>query len=302
MEQIIIDHIDTSSYYVVFDELDEDYRNYWEEDAQGKYTALITSLFKATSNVRRVFADRSIKIFPIVFLRDDIYELLSDPDKNKWEDQKIALNWKRDKIKHMLGFRIARSFDPETTSFNFDRNFYRVFQHSVVPTKSKNVETFDFIYKLTHSRPRDFVRYLRDCAKSSIEQGHRLITSDTIRGIDSEYSNHLRQELINEICGIVPDINKVLATIGATHNQRFQPDRFRELITAYLNSDEADAHTKALGEMGLTKVLFHFSVIGNAPRRADPKPIYKYQREYLTLNPNETVVVHRGLLRTLGLT
>ncbi|KFG90780.1 putative ATPase [Sphingobium herbicidovorans NBRC 16415] len=302
MEKIITDHVDGSKYYVVFDELDEDYRNYWEEDSRSKYISLVTSLFKAVSNVKRVFSERNIGIHPIVFLRDDIYELLSDPDKNKWEDQKISLNWKREKIKHMLGFRISRSFDEHSDYFNFDIMFPRILQHKTVNLNSNRiVNVFDFIYELTHSRPRDFVRFLRDCAKSSIEQGHKLITSDTVRGIDSEYSNHLRQELINEVSGVIPDINNILSVIGATHNQRFSPDKFIELIENYAKSNDCDNYTKNLGPLYIAKILFHFSIIGNAPRSSGNRPVYKFQREYLTLNNNEPIVVHRGLLRTLGL-
>lgn len=104
MEQIILEHVDDSKYFIVFDELDEDYRNYWDDENRDRYVPLILSLFKAVSNVRRVLANARAKILPIVFLRDDIYELLTDPDKNKWEDNKIHLNWKAEKIKQMLGF------------------------------------------------------------------------------------------------------------------------------------------------------------------------------------------------------
>jgi hypothetical protein len=302
MEQIILQYGDDSKYFVVFDELDEDYRNYWAEETQDQYIALITSLFKATSNVRRIFSLAKANVYPIVFLRDDIYELLSDPDKNKWEDQKISLNWKREKIKALIGFRIARSFDPSAADFSFERNFDRIMQHETVRTLKKEVDVFDFIYGLTHSRPRDFVRYLRECAKSSREQGHRYITRDTIRGIDAEYSNHMRQELINEINGILPDINQIFVKIGATHNQRFPSQKFFEIIDEHLHSAEASPHSKALGMTGVIRVLFHFSVVGNAPRGMGSRPVYKYQREYLKVNPNEPFVVHRGLLRTLGLT
>ncbi|WP_193051488.1 hypothetical protein [Pseudoalteromonas undina] len=55
-------------------------------ESHKKYTELLTSLFKAVQDVRSIF--RHSNVFPIVFLRDDIYDILQDPDKGKWTDYK----------------------------------------------------------------------------------------------------------------------------------------------------------------------------------------------------------------------
>lgn len=301
MEQLIVRNIDGSKYFIVFDELDEDYRNYWDKDIRTRYLSLITSLLKATSNVRRVFSDHDCNIFPIVFLRDDIYELLSDPDKNKWEDNLINLSWKRAEIKNMLAFRIARSRDPNAENFAFDKEWSNLFQHELMgPKKRKPQSIFDHIMSLTHSRPRDFVRILKDAAKSSLEQGHKKITIDTIKGVDSSYSDKFREELVNEIDGVIPDITNLLAHFGATHKQRHPYPQFIMHIEEYQGTEDCDEQTKKLSAPAIAKILFHFSIVGNANRRNN-KPIYKYQRTHLTINPSEPVVFHRGLLKTMGL-
>lgn len=303
MEQLITRNIDNSSYFIVFDELDEDYRNYWDESSRFRYLSLITSLMKSVSNVRRVFADHNCNIKPIVFLRDDIYELLSDPDKNKWEDHKVNLSWKKEDLKRMLAFRIARSRDPNASVFDFEREWGELFSTFRMPVgspKSKNTLTsFDYINELTHSRPRDMVRFLRDAARSSIGQGHRFVNSDTIRGVDGDFSNHFREELVNEIGGLIPDINLLLAHLGATHKQRYRYDDFIAHLEAYQQTEDCNAETKKLSAVGMAKILFHFSIVGNAPQNRSP--IFKYQRSHLTINASEPIVVHRGLVKSLGL-
>jgi curved DNA-binding protein CbpA len=301
MEQLIVRNIDRAKYFIVFDELDEDYRNYWDKDIRTRYLSLITSLLKATSNVRRVFSDHDCNIFPIVFLRDDIYELLSDPDKNKWEDNLINLSWKKAEIKNMLAFRIARSRDSDATEFDFDNEWTNLFQQERQRTRSgKNISTFDHIMSLTHSRPRDFVRILKDAAKSSLRQGHKKITIDTIRGVDGNYSGKFREELVNEIDGVIPDISNLLAHFGETHKQRHPYSQFITHIEEYQNSEDCEPQTKKLSASAIAKILFHFSIVGNANRKNN-KPIYKYQRTHLTINSSEPIVFHRGLLKTMGL-
>lgn len=301
MEKLIVRNIDNSKYFIVFDELDEDYRNYWEKENRDRYLSLITSLLKATSNVRRIFSDNNCQIFPIVFLRDDIYELLTDPDKAKWEDNLINLSWKKAEIKNLLSFRLARSRDPEAKEFDFEKEWDNLFQKKkALRAGEKDFSEFENILSLTHARPRDFVRILKDAAKSSIRQGHRKITSDTIKGVDGDYSPKFREELVNEINGVIPDISNLLAHFGLTHKQRHPYSQFIAHIEEYQETEDCNEQTKKLSATAIAKILFHFSIVGNANRRNN-KPIYKYQRTHLAINPSEPIVFHRGLLRTMGL-
>jgi len=52
------------------------------------------------------------RLYPIIFLRDDIYDLIQDSDKNKWGDFRVDLNWDEAKIKKVMAFRISRAIDP----------------------------------------------------------------------------------------------------------------------------------------------------------------------------------------------
>ena len=111
LEDIIDEYIDDSNYYIVFDELDEDYRNFESSQERSQYIYLITSLFKAVQDIKSIFKDRKQVICPIVFLRDDIYLLIKDTDKNKWGDFKIALEWDEEKLRAMLAYRISKAID-----------------------------------------------------------------------------------------------------------------------------------------------------------------------------------------------
>ena len=81
-EDIIEQYADDSYYYILIDELDEDYRDFESEAQRKTYIYLLTSLFKAVQDIRAYFKDSNTRIRPVVFLRSDIYEFLKHSDKN----------------------------------------------------------------------------------------------------------------------------------------------------------------------------------------------------------------------------
>ena len=101
LEDIILQYGTNSKYYIIFDELDEDYRDFSDDTEKQSYISLLTSLFKAVQDVKSIFFEEDVNIMPVVFLRDDIYMIIKDSDKNKWSDLKIELEWTKEKIKNL---------------------------------------------------------------------------------------------------------------------------------------------------------------------------------------------------------
>src|SRR5690606_25419407 len=111
-------------------------------------------------DVRASFKER--KVFPIVFLRDDIYSLLEDPDKNKWSDYMVELEWSKDSLKNLLAFRISRAIAPDKDAQSFSQMWGSVFEGGEVgygDKGSKSMPIFDYIMRSTQNRPRDYIQY-----------------------------------------------------------------------------------------------------------------------------------------------
>lgn len=119
LEGYIRGRLGNSTYLIIFDELDEDYKNMLKKDNYLRYTQLLTSLFKASQDVKSRFGN--FKLYPVVFLRDDIYDALQDPDKTKWEDYRINLDWSREALQSLLAFRISRAIDPKGETLPFGK-------------------------------------------------------------------------------------------------------------------------------------------------------------------------------------
>lgn len=297
LEDVIDRYIDTSNYYIVFDELDEDYSNIIKSGGQTNYLALITSLFKAVQDIKSIFPSDKTGIKPIVFLRDDIYDLLTDSDKTKWHDFRLDIDWNIDSIKKLLAFRISRAKNPNAKPSSFNDAWKSIFSEKSIKygnNQQKETDIFSYILKSTHLRPRDFVRYIQACAHEAIIENKNIVTPDIVKKVDKAFSNYLKDELVDEIHGVLPDIKEILMVISEIRKQNFSIDEFKE---QYLKAVESGAVTTTNPDLAL-KILFHFSVIGNQPTQK-LVDFFRYKNKESRLNFNERIVVHRGLFKAL---
>jgi len=297
LEDVILKYADNARYFVIFDELDEDYRNIIQQAQYEQYTALVTSLFKAVQDVKSVFKDKDrYRILPVVFLRDDIYEIIQDADKNKWNDFKIELNWNEEKIKKLIAFRISRALDPANSkTLTFPQAWDKLVgkpRLRVGTNKKTEIDSFDFVARSTYLRPRDFVKYMQACAEAALE-ADGTIRSQTIRSVDTAFSNYLKDELRDELFAILPDISAIFDVISQIGKWNFTHAEFER---AY--NDQVKRGNLAQKDVGFVlQVLFLFSVIGSAKRH--DYYVFRYQHRDARINFSERIVVHRGLFKSL---
>ncbi|XTZ63405.1 P-loop ATPase, Sll1717 family [Aeromonas salmonicida subsp. pectinolytica] len=259
--------------------------------------ALLTGLFKAVQDVKSVFNSGRGGVKPIVFLRDDIYDLLTDSDKTKWNDFRLDLDWDLDGIKRLLAFRLSRANDAQSTPLTFEKAWSLAFSSQSIDygnRQRKYTDIFSYIVKSTHLRPRDFVRYLQACANEAIGSGEEKITPRIVKKMDKAFSNYLKDELVDEIHGVLPEIREVLMVISEIRKQIFSIDEFK---TQYEKSVKSGTIKNSNPELAL-KILFHFSVIGNEPKQKQVN-YFRYKNKESRINFNENLIVHRGLFKSL---
>lgn len=296
LETVIARHIDDSTYYIVFDELDEDYKNVIDKSQYENYTHLLTGLFKAVQDIKSIFKEERFRIYPIIFLRDDIYSVLTDADKTKWDDFKIDLEWDKKNIKELLAFRISRAMDASGPLLPFDTAWGRLFDLRPVETghrQTSRMSAFDFMARSTHLRPRDFTKYIQACAEATDNDAPR-IAADTVKKVDKSFSSYLKRELIDEIHGVIPDISAVFDVLSQIRKQTFSEKEFR---TAFHRKNK-EGSIKETDAGFVLRILFIFSVIGNQPRQVN-QTVFRYTNRDAEPNFLENFVVHRGLLKAL---
>lgn len=295
LEDIILQYCDDSKYYIVFDELDEDYREIKSED-HIQYNYLLTSLFKAVQDVNYTFNSTNISVCPIVFLRDDIYTLIRDADKNKWRDFKIEIEWNTEKIKKLISYRISVDADCGR-QLTFQEAWGLIFNKENIRSGSgKSVmNSFDYITRSTHLRPRDYIRYIQVCAEETISLNYNRIANKTIKFVDRAFSNYLKDEIVDEVYPLLPDIEEIMHIITNMRKWAFNSYEFKNEYRKYLMS-------KTISEENIDYVLdilFRFSVFGNIDKKRPDILYFKYIHTNMNLNNAEMIAVHRGLFKAL---
>ena len=295
LEATILDSIDSSNYYILFDELDEDYKCFQTEKEKADYFELVTGLFKAVHDVKTIFKGRKINVYPVVFLRTDIYDLITYSDKNKWSDSIINLTWTPEKIKKLLAYRMNIVLGESNLSF--DACWHRLFSKKPLTIgfrQRKRINSFEYMLRSTQNRPRDFVKYFQECSKQVLANNGFLVNQQIIKYADSDFSEYMRHEIIDEIYAVLPEYDEVFALLSLIRKQTFAPHEFVERYEEAVN----EGRIPNRGAEKVLKILFDYSVIGNAPSIKN-QSIYKYEKNNARFNFKEKIIIHRGLFKAL---
>lgn len=257
-------------------------------------------MFKAVQDIRGIFGAKRKRVFPVIFLRDDIYDFIRDADKNKWKDFQLGLEWNETKIKHLLAFRISRAFDPVGVPMSYDQAWSHLIEPGGVAMgseKKRIIPTFDYIARSTHLRPRDFIRFLQVSAEEELKRGiSPKIRRETLRQVDKAFSNYLKDEIVDEIYAILPEIPQILDIFSQIRKQTLSQELFRQMY----KERALDEGFRVKDPDFVLRVLFHFSVIGNQPRQ-HTHTVFHYLNKDARINRYETIVIHRGLFKALGI-
>jgi len=294
LEDIILEHCDDSKYFIIFDELDEDYRSIKSNEHE-QYNYLLTSLFKAVQDIKGTFISTKVNVCPVIFLRDDIYALIKDADKNKWRDFKIEIEWSEEKIKKLLAYRISKDSDCDDNLCFHDACNLIFAQGNITTPTGIHLDTFDYITRSTHLRPRDYIRYIQVCAEETVKLNRGKISNETIKYVDRAFSNYLKDEIVDELTPLLPDIEEILQIISNLRKWAFNAEEFKREYVKYLKS-------KTVTEENIDyvlDVLYKFSVLGNQHKTRQNTLYFKYMQTNMNLNRNEQLVVHRGLFKAL---
>ena len=131
--------------------------------------------------------------------------------------------------------------------------------------------------------------------KLSLEKGDQYITNQTIRDVDREFSNYLKSEITDEIYPILPEIESIFKILANMRKQLFRPEEF---ISCYNKEVKKGAISNNNVDFVLD-ILFNFSIIGNQHKSQGHRNFFRYLQTNMRYNSEETIVIHRGLLKAL---
>jgi hypothetical protein len=239
-------------YYVCFDQLD---LGFTIDDA--RYSQRLVGLLLAARELSRAAKEAGKRMSVVVFLRDDIYQMLQFEDKNKITENNVStVQWDRPgdalTLRALMERRFGEVFYGEGVA-PWDKVFD---ERRTMPGRQPK---YNHICDRTFLRPRDMIKFCNEVLTAykglhPNPAGGRF-DNDVVIAAREGYSDYLLRELDDEIAKHVPNYREYLEVLKRIGNIQFTSDVFRD----------AWAGRPALAgdswEEGLA-ALFEFSVIG----------------------------------------
>jgi hypothetical protein len=261
----------------------------------------LAALIYETDRLNISFQKDSLPIKIIVLCRTDLFEKLPNANKNKMrQDAAITLDWYHDpraptnsKLIELINHRAMVGRGTATDVFaEFFPPHVNLYGHPNGP------DVRLFLLDLTRHTPRDIIA-LMNYMQNSYTRG-RLSLEQLLAGARSYSVDYFVPEIKDELTGYMrpEDIDKVMIVLGALRKREFL---FTELADQakrlYASSDPLDLELAA-------RLLFDCSAIGNIGRWPGGTTFYtfKYRNRNSVFNPDERMILHRGMWKALNLT
>lgn len=260
LRDIIIESLSMSDskYTIIFDELDDQFRN---EDI---YKSNIISLIKVTERINSLFYKKNVKCKIILLLRLDIFYVLNDPDLNKIEeDSSVKIDWGKNDDKNsplfdMIILKLRQSMDPKIEKKLSNQDILeQLFPESLHTSKGRCISSPKYILGRTYLRPRDVVTYLNHI--KDISPDKEYFSKEAIKSAERKYSSYLFKEIKNELCGHLSneEIDESFKLLKQFKKVSFY---YAEIEEYYMKRTNLFPH---INLHRMLELFFNFGVLGN---------------------------------------
>jgi hypothetical protein len=259
LKQAILEYLNRNEdIWILFDNIDKGW------PARGTTTEDITilrGLLDASRKVQRTFASRGQDAHTIVFIRQDVHDLLVDQTPDRGKEAAVNLDWSDSElIKSLVAGRIRTSTG---LTGGFDSVWVQVCDAHV-----GGADSFRYVLDRTFLRPRDVLGFIRLAVQIAVSREHSRVEESDFQAAEVTFSKNMLNDLVHEIRDVFPHYPNVLT--GFANSQRtLAEDELR--ITIEL----ADVHEKVVPDV--IDSLLWFSFLG---LHTEDGEIYSYQLAY----------------------
>lgn len=239
------------------------------------------------------FSKNKVPVKIILLCRTDLYERIPGANKNKTrQDHAVELDWYHDprepKQSALLEIANVRAFRSLKSRIDLFDEFF--------PSDVDSTDIRRYLLEMTRHTPRDFLRLLFHLQEFS---GSGRLPVGAIKSGLRDYSiKYFLPEIQDELSGYAsPDeISRIVAALARLRKRDF---RLEELIEASSTSSKA-LSAERIHE--IVEALFNCSALGNIQHRQGGTTFYtfKYRNRHSSFNEGESIMLHRGLWKSLN--
>lgn len=179
---------------------------------------IMRTLIDAMRNIQRQFSKEKIEMYPIVFLRNDVYELLVERTSDRQKESKEILDWvDMDLLREVIKLRIVASLAIEPT--NFEEAWRKI-----CISHYKGEETSQYLIDRSLMRPRFLINLISQCKGFAVNLNHARIEAEDIEKGFKSYSTDLLTDITYEIRDVFPEAENVLYSFIASRGELTEQD------------------------------------------------------------------------------
>lgn len=267
---------------VVIDRLDV----FWDNSAGANNASL--GLLHAWKELSERLPSLSLKLS----MRSDMYRVLKFPEHDKIQTKIVELRWTADRLKTLLARRI--SFCLSGVTIDSHEVLEPVFPAVVTGVRGYGgtQDTFSFILRLVHDRPRDLLLFC-SLIKDQVDPTADSFPDSAIVRAEQLFSDQKRIGMEKEYGFELPGISAILQALSRARD-RIGYDALEKRLTPVCKQ-------LGLSFRDLTSKLLEFGVLGVY---VEGEESY-YYRDPTILSQidfrSTTFVIHRSLRHTLGI-
>lgn len=277
-------------FFVVADDLDK----HWMPDTRQSIDLLI-GLIAEVDRLQRFFGSR-LKI--VMFLKEDIYEVLSQYDDDLPKRSLLRMEWTQANLKHLVAERLA--FGANQHNDDDDTTWSVVFPESV-----RGRPATEYILSRALPRPRDVL----DLCQKSIDQaqrnGHSAVTEQDILDGEGSFSEGLFVSVCTEFRGLYPGLENILIEFAGVP-ERMAWDDFERIAIGAIRKNRRSidpwARKVQARPEALADILFRVGVIGLS-KEVTASPYFcngrSFAETWVLVSPKPIVHVHAGFAKFL---
>jgi len=187
---------------------------------------IIRALIDSTRKIERQFGKVNIDVKSLIFLRNDVYELLVKDTSDRGKEANIMLDWTDpDLLRELVRLRII--------SNNLEENIpFPSVWSQICTSHFKGEESSQYLIDRSLMRPRFLLNLINQCKSFAVNLNHLIIEEGDIeKGLEA-YSSDLLADIHYEIDDIAPGSGESLyAFIGS--KQYLHHQETHELLHEY---------------------------------------------------------------------
>jgi hypothetical protein len=247
-----------TSIVFLFDNIDKG----WPSEGINEFDIrLVRLLIESLDKIRHDFGTQHKEFMSVVFLRNDIYELLVNQTPDRGKSGQIRIDWTdRAKLRQVIFRRLLSSTGSETDSFEGLWGKYFV-------SKIANQDSFEYMIDHCLMRPRFLINIIEYAIANAINRGHDLVQESDCVSAVRQHSLYLINDFGYEIRDVSGLPSEILYALVNSPNLL----TYDEVISRFSKYNVSE---KDLGKA--FKLMLWYGVIGIALGGGNENFIYDY--------------------------